>query len=474
MTFQVKSQSSGAFPGGMGTPTFVQGTGSDLNDNNGIDGNGYKFNLPNLTFAGNCLVLAIAYPFKSGRTITISDSNGDTWPAAAVTAGTASLGNINTSIFVLPNATAGLHKLTVTFDAAIRVFQYTYAEFYNIAIASPADGTHSAASVAGTSAAAGSFTPSTNNDANGGHLIFAYAISNDTVGTNASNQASAISKSGGVSPSFMCANNFATIPSASSFDVQTANGAINPGFNFTQSSGTNFVVAAVALKASNAGQMPAAGIRVKRILHYTISIPQTGNNVFLFPCDGNLLVGTIASGNDLNVINSVTDSNSQTYTNPGAASEPQIFYKQNATPSNAMTITFNLNASETQCSLRLFDIVGAQTSSFQNASGIYTTSPSSGSVANDLPDHTPSSAPGLTIAVTGFGTGPMNGIAAGAPAGAIYDIVYYTGMTDQDRMDNADGIAHVYYSTTAAQTWNWGIDAGARGSTAFATAVSFK
>jgi hypothetical protein len=56
-----------------GSPAFVQGVGSQLNDNNGITGNAYIFNLPNATLAGNCLVLAVAYPFSAGRTFSIVD-----------------------------------------------------------------------------------------------------------------------------------------------------------------------------------------------------------------------------------------------------------------------------------------------------------------------------------------------------------------------------------------------------------------
>lgn len=463
---------SGGGGGGPPVPTLFDLVGSTTNDNNGIDGNGYVFNGPNLVGAGNCLVLAIAYPFKAGRTVTINDSSGDVWPAASTTVGTASLGNINTKIFVLQNASAGLHKLTVTFDAAVRVFKYALAQFYNIDTAAAVDGVApGSANAAGPNVSAGSFTPTTNNDANGGHLIFSFAFSNDTVGTNVSNEASAMSATN--SAKLLDADNSCTIPSATAYSIQATNGPINPGFSITQSSATNFVIAAVALKAANAGTAPAAGIRVLRLLHCTCPTPATGNNKFLFPSDGNLLVATMAAGNNLNQVNSVTDSNGQSYASRGAAGNSQIFDRVNATPSNALALTLNLNASEPQFSIHLFDIVNADPSPFGNANGFNGSAPASGTVCNDLPDITPT-VTGLTIAQTGFGTGPTTDLAAGAPSGAFYDLVFYTGMTDQDRMDNADGFGHVYNASLSAQAWNWTITAASHGSTAFATAVSYK
>ena len=56
----------------------------------------------------------------------------------------------------------------------------------------------------------------------------------------------------------------------------------------------------------------------------------------------------------------------------------------------------------------------------------------------------------------------------------MFDLVYYTGESDQDRMDNADGVAHVYYAADAEQTWNWGITSATWSSTAPNSAISFK
>lgn len=452
----------------VATPTLIQHVGSTVNDNNGITGNAFVFTLPNTAGAGNCLVLGLVYPYSAGRTISVSDSTGNTWTAAGsqVTDST----NMAMQPYVCKNASAAVHTITVTFDTALKPFGYEISEFNNIDTSSPVDGTHGTASVASPNVSAGSYTPTTNNDAQGGHLIWTFARSNDKVGTTVVTQASAIAPTG--SQLLLSADNTCTIPGAASYFVQTANAAINPGFTVTQSSGTNFVCSSIALKVASAGTAAPAGIRIKRILHQTWT--QGGSSaVFCFPCDGNLLFVSTANASDSAPFSSVVDSNSQTYTNPGAAGNPQGFYFQNATPSNALKVTVT-GTLTVQFSLRLYDIVGAQASSFLNSQGANGAAPGSGTVCDDFPDHTPTGAPGLTITTLGFGTGPGLGMASGAPPGSIFDLVTYAGETDQDRMDNADCVGHVYYSTTVPQTWNWIIGAATNGSTTAATAVSFK
>ena len=45
-------------------------------------------------------------------------------------------------------------------------------------------------------------------------------------------------------------------------------------------------------------------------------------------------------------------------------------------------------------------------------------------------------------------------------------------MTDADRMDNADAVAHYYHQNTTQQTWNFNFS-GSAGSSIFATVVAF-
>src|SRR5882724_9138072 len=241
--FPVAGAGAGAGPV---TPTFVHAVTSDLNDNNGIVGNNFIASPANPSQAGNTLLLAVAYPFSAGRTRAIADSTTATWGSPIGTAGTASTGHMNLAIYALPNVAAALHILTYTFDTQLKPYWYEIVEFYNLDPVSPADGFQGQV-VTGPNISAGSYTPSHNNDANGGHLIFTVAISDDTVGTGINTQSSAMSATGGATPIHF--NNVCTIPQMSSYQLKPSagSGSINPGFSVTQASTTDFVVASAAL-----------------------------------------------------------------------------------------------------------------------------------------------------------------------------------------------------------------------------------
>jgi hypothetical protein len=99
-------------------PTLVQHLSSSYNPYFGVggeQGNGFQFWLPNNVLAGNALVLALSVEWQAGRTVAITDNNGNTWPtSAAVTANDGA--NLISQIWVLPNANAGRTRITVTFD----------------------------------------------------------------------------------------------------------------------------------------------------------------------------------------------------------------------------------------------------------------------------------------------------------------------------------------------------------------------
>jgi hypothetical protein len=67
------------------TPTLQQhiSTASDVIGTgywaNAKPGNPYYLRLPNLTKAGNCLILGLSCPYFPGRSISITDDKSNTW-----------------------------------------------------------------------------------------------------------------------------------------------------------------------------------------------------------------------------------------------------------------------------------------------------------------------------------------------------------------------------------------------------------
>jgi hypothetical protein len=90
----------------------------------------------------------------------------------------------------------------------------------------------------------------------------------------------------------------------------------------------------------------------------------------------------------------------------------------------------------------------------------------------DWPDIIPSTKNGVSLAVLANGVGPSPGTPV---ANQVFDTVYYTGETDVDHMDEADGFSHYYYNSAPQTTipFGWYITAGTGGDPA-ASAYAFK
>ena len=450
-----------------GTPTLIQHVASSANPVGvGISGNNFKIPLPNSVGSGNAIILGMTYP--SGSSPTITDNNGNTWPTTAAVSANAGPGGNISSIWVLPNANAGRTTITVSFASAIIPFNYVVSEFNNVATANPLNGTSATANDAGASIATGSFTPG-NNDGNGGNLIWNYyAVSGGANG----NPTSWVSGSGfTLLDADIAWNTKQGFPHATQYLVQTAAAPINPGITATADT-DSFNGVAVALKAASAGTATSAGIHINKIIHQTTNVPPS-TWTLQEPATGNLRVLATANSSGLTNITSVTDSDGGVWTKiEPAGDEPQIWYSKNTSPNPNLSVTIH-GASGPTITVLFYDIAGAAADPFDVAAGAPSTDVSNQTMVNNMPSITPTTANGLVIAVMGLGQGPGLGLNTGAPTGAVFDLVTYTGELDLDLMENADGQAHFYNASTVAENWNWLITANPNNS-AFATAVAFK
>lgn len=434
-------------------PTLIQHVASSANPpTRGTLGNNFKFTLPNAVGAGNTLILGITYPH--GSTPTITDTNGNTWPASPAVSADAGSGKYVSSIFVLPNANAGITTITVSFPAQIIPFNYTISEFSNIASVSPVSGTSAAADRSGTTLSAGSFTPA-NNDANGGNLVWNYYAIDEQAQDNPS------SWTPGTGFTLLDADiawfNNDGVPHASQYLVQTASAPINPSVAIASDTVDHYNAVAVALKAAAGGTNAQAGIRINKIIHQTTPAPTASTITLQEPATGNLRVIMAAQNPNTVHITSITDSDGSVWTQvPADTNSPQIWYAANRPPNPNLVVTLHVSPGSYTLSALFYDISGAAASPFDT----FTTAaqPASGlSVIDDMPIITPHTTNGLVLAVAGDGHGPVLGFDTGAPAGAVFDFVNYTGEVDLDLMENADAQAHVYNATTATEHWNWRI-----------------
>jgi len=452
------------------TPTLVQHLASTMNPP--VDetvGNNYRFTLPNPVIAGNCLVLGISYSSSPTRTVQVTDNQGNAWPAQpAVKTMNATIAS---AIFVLPNARAGTTTIRVTFDRLITTFQYTVSEFNDIAAANPVSGT-SAGQTEAPNLAVPALTPA-NNDANGGNLIWSYFFDNEVATFN---DATRFTPAAGFTLLDADIGWTGTgLPHASQSFVQRKAAALTPAMTVqvTPLDNNPYNGVAVALRIAPAGaKAPSGGVRVNKIAHFTNGTPPRTWR-FQFPTQGSLIVG-IASSKEITNITSVVDSRGNTYVKYAPEDdEPQIWYALNATPDPDLLITVNSAGTPVNNSFIWYDISGVDGSPPDDADHLSGGGIDPGHDAIfDAPVIRPPS-PGITIAAVSFGTGPSMGLTTGSPPDAIFDFVYYDAELDIDRMDNADGRAHLFNADLSTEHFNWILN-HTMGTTASATALHFR
>jgi hypothetical protein len=448
------------------TPNLVQHATWGVNGGSSeTGGNTFHFSLPNASLSGNCLVFALNYHYGATRTITITDNKSNSWPSTpsiSVTDG----GRVETtSLWVLPNATAGTQFITVVFDASILGVQGEVSELYNIATSSPINGTTSNNGSTSPTVTAGSFTPGDNN-ANGGNLIYNFSACVNSQGLGPGTVPSGMTAGSGFT---LLATDYNLAVQVQT-NLQTTSAPINPTITVSGINGDTFNSVALALKIDTAkGTVPGPGIR---IVHEAVVRPDTAGEVspytFGFPSNGNLLVGmldVVASGSAWSVTTD-TKSNSWTRVTTAANYVPQPWYAANATTDPALKITVTWVGITSNAEWHFYDITGAATSPFdKEAEAVANTT--IGAITG-APSITPSTANGLVLATLTLGIGPADSIST---PGGIFDNVSYAGELDNGTVNCGDAWQHVFNGSASAISFGWHLT---KSTSWAATAVAFK
>jgi hypothetical protein len=440
--------------------------GGGLQATRALSGNGFKCPLLNPSGTGNSIL--IGFTCTGGATVSsVSGSVNGAYTQVNTALGGA--GNLDSYVYLLQNCANGTETITVTFNATVGTFQYVITEFYGVATGGGNNGTSKNAYSA--TLGAPSFTP-TNNNANGGNIIWVYSCKAETDPNQfvsglypvaPFNFLTADTADSGTSPQInIPANSPAnSLPKVAMAYLQAISAAIAPTFvSVNEPAQDNWNTIAVALPLSpGAGSVPTSGIFIHGIQHYSSTY---------FPTSGMWGMQVCATGNlrmiqsddpSLNAL-TVTDSEGNTWIADGAGIG--AWYLANTQVNPNLTVFINGGGGDNELSWRFFDISGADPSPFvgalanaQDVHGLtsYTCSPSPA----------PTNDSGLIIAAIGVGDGP--GLAVTAPATAVWDFCTYTGELDTDTIENADILAHFYYTTAGSQTWTFSITSRATNST---------
>jgi hypothetical protein len=428
-------------------------------------GNTFKVPCVNATRAGNCLVLCLTYAFSAGRTVTITDDQGSTWPGVSVKIDDSG-GDLTQAIYVLPNVAASITMITVVFDTAIFAVQWDLTELWGIAQSSPVDDTTSnRGSTPAISAGTGIVTTQAND------LILTYSM---MVGWGAAMVGSAI-VGWRAMPGHRLLSGDRWIGIVMQAGLKATAGAVTPTFYGqcgAASGPESMSTLAIALKTDNTkGSQSTVTPRVVSVMKVRVN-----NATFppvSFPTIGNLQVIAGSSTPSQTSIDAVKDSSNggTAWTRLVPAGFPQFAYIPNSTPDQT-NVCYISNSTDGLLHAVLYDIVGADVSPYDTdttfVKGSGTTGPAN--IPNS-PTITTAQAGELILCSLNLFTGPPDTVSA--PTGVVFDCGYYTGMTDLSPMDSGDGYAHVWMAAAGATSFTWHLVAVTT-SDSMAHAVAFK
>ena len=458
-------------------PNIVYHFQTAVNPNvSGTANNAFKvFTAP--TQSGDTVVFTITGPH--GQTAALTDSAGDTIPAAVCSADDGTGNFISFAYIIQP--TAGTTWINVVWSGAgASLMDYDITEYNNIASAT--DQGHNCQ--AGLVATSGLVTPSsvtpTNNDSTGGNLIYNYtALATSPPAGNASGYTPATGYTlyGGDTNNFVNGGAYGyfkgiqtLVQRASAATVASMKVVGQPG-----GSGDPFNSITISMKIGSSGTAVPTTIHVAQVQQMTAdnnagpTIPST----WVFPVTtlGNARVFAFESPGSYGPANSVTSSDGCNFTRVNSINNPNIlWYAQGCSPMVNGSITFHMTpgGAYNNTAFQFYDIENANASSFQNETD--TGAGCSTGTSNNNPSFTPSSSSGVSIGMNSIGNGPGGPMVT--PSGSVNTCANFTGINDGDYGCFGDWHAYFYYSTNAAQDWDWTI--AGTGSTCNATVAAFK
>ncbi len=434
---------------GTNTPTYAN-NGVSCSNTQGIARSSYVCPLPNVTGAGNAVVVFAQW--NNTVTATVKDDKGNTYTQVACVAG-----NQEVCAYLALNVLAGARVITITPSGSINFISAAAYEFYNVATSSALDATCTAI---GTGATVTCGTPINTTAAN--DLVLFWATQ------DAAGPANTTWTAGAAPWALRTADEWDN--TAMEYQVQPAAGSITPSMTMSSTSG-HFDGAGLALKSVTAGTPPPAGIRVAYLQHNALppnangctASGCTGQVHLQFPSTGNLLVASWigVAAYDITGINSAP-ANTWTSTGPafgyGTSGDNQIFFLASAASSTNGTLAVTIASNDISGStLQLMDITGAAASPWDQTAGHITRSGSQ-SVAGNVTACmiTPSSSNELVVTSIGVDSNTIIGVSPGNFLSAVPQPISSPDPTDQN-----NGWAIEYASTATSRTYVWATQGGA-------------
>jgi hypothetical protein len=472
---------SGSLAGGFtyvvettATPAFVSHVAESNSRSSAVTSPYHLYlHLADPAIAGNAII--VACQFQGEAALTITDDKSDSYKNAEVYYN--SVENQSIVIAEAFNVAAGAYNLTATWNGETTQFQCVTSQISNV---TAADGSGAGNEGSGTSATAGSMTPTV-----AGDLV--YQVVASLSGSLAQKSFTAGSQS----------NITWNLESADLEDgmavqsgVYSSTSAIDPAM--TLGTSATWISAAVLLKSGTAGAVPT-GMRVAYEIHenlpYTPAAGGTGNAytnpaTLQIPCIAGATIAALMDGGGAtnpSMISSITDTNGNTwsqiaqyvYSNDGVYA--QAYYAKNVACSSGFeTLKVTFADTTNDDTIVFYVIPGAGASPLDTYAGSAQDISNNGSPVTLNYTLTPAAAGEIVIAEENW----YYNTATGTPeANWLFDSAYYSGIVldGPQPIDQNGGWMHYYTTSTSplSFTYNMLSSTDANGPAA-GLAVAFK
>jgi hypothetical protein len=427
----------------------------------------YHFQLPNYTTAGNTVV--VGFTFNGNPTPSVHDDKGNSYSVKVNyfdSADTQSIG-----IATAFNIAAGARVVSVCFSSDPGGYTQPMAtEFDNVI---GIDGAGSGSQGTGTSATAGSLTPTVTGD-----LAYqvAFSLSVNQSSFTAGSQSN-------ISWNLLSADLLDGW--AAQYGLYNSTAAINP--TLTMGTSQKWISAAVLLKTGTSGSVPS-GMRIVHLVHENIPYhanaggtdnPFPNPTTVQFPSSGNLLVAMIGGGYLACTVTSVADNNNNAWAQAGTTQiqagndVTQAFYAGSATTSGNLRLTVHWDATNGDFTFFLYDITGAAASPLDTFGGATGSQSNAGNLTMPF-TISPAQAGELVFAevIWDYNTG-----AGLVGSGWLFDTNTFDGenQSGPEPIDQNNGWGHYITTGTSPVTITWQtMYAGLPTGSWSGTAVAFK
>ena len=435
-------------PPSPGMPALVQHVSGSNTRNNGFASPFcYHYQLPSPATAGNAIIAGFTY--KGNAVPSVSDDKNDAYVIEANHFDNAN--NQSIAIAAAFNVTAGARLLDVCFSTDPGGFvQPVATEFANVI---GVDGLGAGAHGIGTSATAGTLTPSVTGD-----LVY-QAVSSISVNQSAFGAG----LQSNINWNLLSADLMDGF--AAQYGTYNSSAALNP--TITMGTSQAWISSAVLLKTGTSGGVPS-GMHIVHLIHENIPTHASAGGTdtpfpnplgLQLPSSGNLLVAMIGGGNPTNTVSGIMDTNNNSWTQAGstqviAANDTvQAYFAANAATSTNLTLTVHWNSSGGDFTIFFYDVTGAAASPFDTSVGATGTQTTAGNLT--LPfSITPASANELIFVQTiwDFNTG-----AGLLGSGQLFDANRFDGESQSgpEPVDENNGWGHVPNAGTGNVTFTW-------------------